>query len=88
MCFLTLPSGSSPCGSEIGRGRIGHGGPSTESSLGSESWDGVRVEVATGSLHSRSFFKSPYHSEIPTVVVQVEYDVWNVLQNNSRGDGK
>lgn len=89
MCSLILPSGSSPHGSDIGRGRIWQGGQSTDNHH-LEMIPGMRLRwrLQTGSLHSRSFFKSPYHLEIPTEVLQMEYDVWDLLQNNLRWDEK
>lgn len=49
---------------------------------------GLGWRLQTGSLNSRSFLKSSYHLEIPTEVFLMEYDIWDLLQNNSGHDGK
>lgn len=49
---------------------------------------GTRMKVTNWQIVLQIIFKSPYHLEIPPEVLQMKFDVWNLLQNNSGWDGK
>ena len=49
---------------------------------------GLGWRLQTGILNPRSFLKSSHHLEIPSEVFQMEYDIGDLLQNNSGHDGK